>query len=75
MLFRSFTEISRTVNSLVDINPDKWEILRSIRHAIWEICQVNTDVGDMASKEWIVGLAQSMLNKFIGFSWTLNTIA
>ena len=74
-LLNKFTEISRTVNSLVDINPDKWEILRSIRHAIWEICQVNTDVGDMAAKEWIVGLAQSMLNKFIGFSWTLNTIA
>lgn len=74
-ILNKFSGFAQTVNSLVEIGADKWDILRNIRHAVWEVCQVNADVGDMASKEWIVGMAQSMLNKFVGFSWTVNTIA
>lgn len=74
-ILNKFSGFAQTVNSLVEIGADKWDILRNIRHAVWEVCQVNADVGDMAAKEWIVGMAQSMLNKFVGFSWTINTIA
>lgn len=74
-ILNKFTGFAATLNSLVPIGDDKWETLRSVRHSVWEVCQVNSDVGDMAAKEWIVGMAQSILNKFIGFSYTLNTIA
>lgn len=71
-ILNKFVGFSYTVNTIAPVNDGSLVNLRNIRHAVWEVCQVNQDVGNLSNKEWIIGMGQSMLNKLIEFAWALT---
>lgn len=49
--------------------------VQNTRNLVYELSQINQDVGDLKNKEWIVGMAKSLLNKFTELVPTVEQIA
>lgn len=72
-ILNKMTGMAQTLNNLVSLGDNSIQKIVDIRHAIYQIGQVN-EVPGMGNKEWIVGMSQSILNKMIGFAHTVNSM-
>lgn len=62
------------LNSIPTIVEEKLTNMKNIRHAVWEAGQVSENVGEIGNKEFIVGMAMSILYKMNEFVGVLNSL-
>lgn len=67
-------EFGNTAGLIPNIDNSMVERVKTLRNAVWEACQINTDVGDMATKEWVVGMATSIAFKLAEFAQAIENV-
>lgn len=67
-------EAAGVIGRLPIINNDQVNNLRFIRHAIYEVAQINENVGNIANKQMIVGAANGILLDLVKFATTLASL-
>lgn len=72
-ILNKMTGFATTLNNMVSLGGNSLSKIQGVRDAIYNIGQIN-EVSNMANKEWIVGMAQSVLNKMTGMASTLNNM-
>lgn len=77
-LINKFTELAPTIKQLISVGLEAKpaiESVHTIQNLVWEIGQINTgDAGNLATKEWVVGMAASIAYKLGEFSHAISTI-
>lgn len=67
-------EAAGVINRLPLVTSDNLNNLRLVRHAIYEVAQINEDVGNIANKQMIVGAANGILLDLVKFANTLASL-
>ena len=68
------SELANAINYMPGINDSYKEKIPAVKSVISGIMSINTGFGDIANKEWIVGMATSIAYKLGEFANAANTI-